>query len=233
MLWVYARVPDQAGIRTSRDRIRGYLFGVRIFQHDLGVVGRLQLQILAETFRYFRCSLVPLVVMLGPLVLILIQLNLFFGLQPLPRDGTTLLKLRLAEGGSLGHVELLLDEGLAAETPAIRVPRENMVLWRLRVLEPGRHLVRIKVGGETLEKEIVAGGQWGEVSPLRTSGWFELMFFSGEPPVPAASAFRSIEVGYAALPISVFGLEADWFILFLVVSVCSAFAFKGLFGVAL
>jgi len=234
MLWIYARFSNQEGIRTSKNRIRGYLFGVRIFQHDMAVVWRLQGQIFRETFRYFRYSMTPLAVMLAPLVLILIQLNLFFGLRPLPEGESTLLKVGLnSSSHALDEVQLLIAEGLEVEAPPVRVPRLREVVWRVRAAQPGRHPVQVQVGERLYTKEVVVGAGWRDVSSLRTSEWFDLLFYSGEPPLPADSGIRSIEVVHPALSLSVLGLGSNWFILFIVFSLIAAFGFKGFFGVSL
>lgn len=233
MLWIYARCSDQDGIRTSKDRIRGYLFGVRIFQHDLAVVWRLQGQVLRETFRYFRYSLTPLAVMLVPLILVLIQLNLFFGLKPLAPGESTLLKVSLDPTTVLDQVRLAANPGIEVETPPVKVPRLQEVVWRVRAAQPGRHVLQIQVGERQFEKEVVVGSDWTAVSALRTSDWFNLLFYSGERPLPAASGVTSIELIHPALSMPIFGLEGDWFLLFIVFSVVAAFGFKSLFGVAL
>ena len=57
MVWIFGRVSDQATIRSLRERIRGNLIGVRLFQADIGVVLRLQRRIFTDAFRWCRpCS---------------------------------------------------------------------------------------------------------------------------------------------------------------------------------
>ena len=83
MVWVFGRVSNQQGIGRVRDRIRGNLLGVRLYQHDVPVVLRLQGRILRDTLTYMNHSLVPMLVLLIPILLILVQLNYSFGFRPL------------------------------------------------------------------------------------------------------------------------------------------------------
>ena len=88
LVWLFGKTSDQEQMKAVRDRIRGNLIGVRLFQHDIGVVLGLQRRIFADTFGFMRLALVPLLVMLVPVVLIMTQLALRFDVRPLsPGDG--------------------------------------------------------------------------------------------------------------------------------------------------
>ena len=61
LVWLFGKTSDQKRVREVRDRIRGNLIGVRLFQHEIGVVLSLQGKIFGDTFRFmawrwYRCS---------------------------------------------------------------------------------------------------------------------------------------------------------------------------------
>ena len=92
MVWIFGKVSDQDTIRQVRERIRGNLIGVRLFQSDIGVVLQLQRRIFGDTFSYMRYALVPMVVLLVPVVLIMTQLNLRFAARPLEPGESAVIK---------------------------------------------------------------------------------------------------------------------------------------------
>ena len=232
MLWIFGRVSDQERIRDVRERIRGNLIGIRLFGDDLALLFRLQLRIFRQTVTYLRHAMWPMVVLFVPVLLILTQLNLRFAARPLAPGETTVLTLELRQGSALDQeVVLHVPPGVTVETPAVRIPSRREVAWRLRVDEPGRHRVTLEAGGQRVEKELVAGGRWADVSTLRTAGLVDALLYPGEPLIDRASPIAAIEVRHAPLALSLFGFGVDWLVFFFVASLVSGFAFRRLLGV--
>ena len=42
MVWIFGKISDQKSVKSVKDRIRGNLIAVRLYQNDLRVVFRLQ-----------------------------------------------------------------------------------------------------------------------------------------------------------------------------------------------
>lgn len=233
MLWIYSHFSDQTGIRTSKDRIRGYLLGVRLYQHDVTVVLGLQARILRETVTYFRHSLTPLAIMLLPLVLVVTQLYLLFGQRPLEPGSATLLRVQVDTPELLGNVSLETSPALEVEAGPVRVSRTGEAVWRVKARTEGRRSILIRVGEHRIEKEVYAGASWGVVSSLRTADWLDLLLYSGEPPLEPGAGVRAVELVHPPREISLAGWRTDWLVCFLIFSMVTAFGCKGLFGVEL
>ncbi len=232
MLWVFGRVSKQGSIKRVKKRIQGNLLGVRLFQHDVGVVLGLQGTILRETLTYLKHSLLPMLVVIPPLLVIVIHLNLYFELAPLPLGSSAIVKARLAPGWDLEQkAELVAPDGVTVETPPVRILAKNEVSWRVRADRAGRHRLRIQVGEDTVEKELYAGERWGAVSPFRTGSVMHLIQFPGEAPIPPGSRIKAVGVSYPPLPLEVLGWDFHWLVLFFLLSVASAFVFRGPLGV--
>lgn len=232
MLWVFAGVSNQEGISDSKDRIRGNLLGVRLFQHEIGVVLKLQGAIFRDLLRYLQHSFVPVLVLLIPVLLILVQLNLFFSNRPLQVGEQSILTLRLSSGSVMETpIELLPSEAWVVETAPVRVPVKQEVSWRIRAAKEGEHLIQLKVGSELIEKSITIGNRWAAVSPIRTSDSVDLFLYSGEEALSSESGLASVSLEYAALDLDVLGFQTDWLVLFFILSMVAAFAFKGFLGV--
>lgn len=233
MLWIFGKVSNQDAIKDIRDTIRGNLIGVKLFQDDIGVLMGLQCTILKDTLKYMKHSMIPMFVMIGPVMLIMIQLNLYFSVRPLEPGETTVFKVRVQDASALRDgVTLEAPEGITIETPAVRIPSEREVAWRIRADVPGRYTMKVRYGDDVIEKDLVVGTGWASVSPLRTgTGIIDNLLYPGEDPLSPSQMIESISINYPELDILVFGFAINWIVLFFVLSVVFGFAFKGFFGV--
>ena len=233
MLWVFKLVSNQDAIKTVKDRIKGNLLAVRIYQHDIGVVLRSQGKILQHTLTYMKHSLFPMLVMIVPVVLIIVQLNLWFSVQPLEVGKATLLKLKVRDSSSVQQdVRIEVPGGVSVETPPVRIPGESEIAWRVRGSTEGLYTLTVHLGEDSVEKQVVIGTNWGPVSAVRTGkGPMQFLLYPAENPIPSESPIESIEVNYPPLPLSVFGWEVHWLVLFFVLSVGFGFLLKGFFGI--
>jgi hypothetical protein len=233
-LWIFGKVSDQDRIRRVRDRIRGNVIGIRLFGDDIGLLFRLQGRILWDTLVYMRYALVPTLVLLVPFLLILTQANLRFSVRPLKPGEATVVKARFAEApqpGS-GAPSLEVPDGLVVETPGVSTPGLAEVAWRVRAEAPGTYVATVRAGDERVAKQVVVGGVWGAVSPLRTGeSVLDMLLYPGETPIDGDSAVRAITVAYPELPITVLGWEVHWLIILFAGVIVFAFAFRGLLGV--
>ncbi len=235
MVWAFGRLSKQDQIRRVKDQIRGKLFGVRLYQHEIGVVLRLQRQILGHTVTYMTLSLLPMLVLLIPLSLVVIQLNLHFGKRPLRPGEQALVKVTVDDSSLLDRAPLSLsgDRSFVVETPPVRAVAANEIAWRIRAVQPGQHSLRVQIGEREVEKDLRIGTSWGTVSPLRTSSWLDFLLYPAEPRLESKTGIRAVEVGYRTLPLQLLGWNLDWLVFFFVLSVAAGFALKGILGVQL
>ena len=233
MVWIFGKVSDQKTIKQVREQIRGNLIGVRLFQSDIGVVLQLQRRIFGDTFSYMRYALVPMVVLLVPVVLIMTQLNLRFAARPLEPGESALIKAYVRDAGVLdGEVGLEVPDGMTVETAAVRIPSAREVTWRVRVETGGGHRMRVRVGGQELETQLIAGDQWGAVPQRRTGrGMWDTLLYPGQPPIPSDHPVEAVDIIYPPLELSVLGWSLNWLVAFFVLSLAFGFAFKDALGV--
>jgi len=233
MLWIFGLVSNQAALRETKEKIRGNLLAIRLYRHDVRVVLQTQGRLLLLVLRYMKYSLIPMLILIIPVLFIIIQLHLRFEHRPLAVGESTLIKVKVRDADLMGEsVSLHVPEGIQVETPAVRIPSKSEVAWRLRPSQAGLQKVTVEIDGDRVEKEISIGSGWGKVSPLRTghSIW-DLLLYSGEPPIKASAPIREIEVIYPSLPLKVFGWNIHWLVLFFVLSIVFGFAFKKPFGI--
>jgi hypothetical protein len=197
MVLVFRYVSNQRAIQRTKDLLKAYLLGLRLFQDQIPVVVRTYGLILLTIGRYLRLALRPLLFTALPLALMLAQLDRYFGLVPLKAGQTFLVKARLTNSDALRGTHLQLPNGLLASAPAVHVPAEDLVVWRVAAEKNGNYTVNVKTADQDFAKRVVVAPGLARLSPIRLRGrWWERIFVSGESPLPKNGAVRSIEVEY-------------------------------------
>jgi hypothetical protein len=232
MLWIFGLVSNQEAIRTIRDRIRGNLIAVRLFGDDLGTLFLLQWRLIRDNVVFLRYALIPLVVMIVPVMLIIIQLNLRFSARPLEPGQAALVKVTVHDRGAIDRgITLDAPDGVVVETQGVRVVERREVAWRIRPQQAGSFDLVVRSGGEQVAKELRVGEGWGATSTLRTGkSFFDKLLYPGEPPISSES-IQSVEIAYPPLDLSLFGWSVNWLVFFFVLSLASGFAFRRVLGV--
>jgi uncharacterized membrane protein (DUF106 family) len=235
MLLIYRWTSNQSGIRRVKDKIKAHLLELRLFRDNMGVTMRAQGQILRANLRYLALNLKPLLVMIIPIILILAQLNVWFGSEPLAVGRPAILKVRLEPGLDVLATDFSLDAppGIVVETPPLRLGEPPEVDWRLRPEAPGRFSLTVKAGDRSYAKTVVVDGRPLEkVSPMKIGrSLLDQILYPGEKALPAGSRIRSIEVTHLTGKLGLFGLRLHWLIAYFGLSIIFGFALKKPFRV--
>jgi uncharacterized membrane protein (DUF106 family) len=230
MLFVFRLTSNQEGIRKVKDRIKAHLLELRLFKDNMSVTMKAQGHILRANLRYVGYSARPMLVMMVPLVLILIQLNLWFGYEPLHPGESAIVKVRLDGSGNPIDLEAVLEapSGIEVETPPLRLEEEKEIDWRIRAKSLGIHELTFKLGGLSLGKSVVVDvGGWERISPVKVGRSFvEELVNPGEKPLPAGTPVKSIQVLYPSKRLKVLGLRLHWLIAYFALSILFGFALK-------
>jgi hypothetical protein len=232
MVIVFRYTSDQKAIRIAKDQLKAHLLAVRLFQDQLPVVLKSYGRIVRATGRYMRLALKPLLVVVLPLTLLVVQLDRYLGWKPLSPQQSFLLKARTTNSEILDSIVLQLPPELATTAPAVHIPAENEVVWRLLASKDGSYDVSIDAAGQTWSKRVVVSSGIPRLSPVRLQGRFwERWMVSGEPALPTTSAIQAVEVNYPPRNIDFMGIEWNWIWMFFVVSLLAGFLFKTVLGI--
>jgi hypothetical protein len=235
MLLIFRHTSNQEGIRKVKDRIKAHLLETRLFKDNMSVSLKAQGNILLANLKYITYSFKPLLVMIIPIILILVQLNFWFGYQPLKVGESTILKVKLAEGQNPLNLGLKVEpsSALSIETPPLRIEEEREISWRLRANEKGIHELSLTLNNQRLFKEVlVAQKALTKVSPQKVErGFFNELFNPVEKPLPKNLPIKSIEILYPSKSMNLFGWHIHWLIVYFALSIILGFAFKGIFKV--
>jgi len=235
MLFIFRLTSNQAGIKNVKDKIKAHLLELRLFKDNLNISLRAQGRILRYNLRYILYSFKPMLVMIIPLILILVQLNFWFGYEPLRPGESAILKVKLEESANPLELPVTLEPpaGLVVETPALRVEEQREIDWRIRAASGGVHDLNLKIGGQSITKSVAVGfGPLDRISPVKVKrGFFDEVLYPGEKPLPSSGPIKSVEISYPPKRMNLFGLRLHWLIAYFALSIIFGFALKKPFKV--
>lgn len=232
MVVVFRYTSDQKAIHVAKDHLKAHLLALRLFQDQIPVVLRSYGRILLATGRYLRLAFMPLLFVIVPLTLVIVQLDRYLGSTPVEQGHAFLITAKVADRAALDATSLELPDGLAVTAPAVHIPAENEVAWRVTAAKDGNYIVDVKASGQTLSKSVVVGSGFWRLSPMRLRGQLlERILFSAEPALPADNPIEAIEVQYPARDIAFAWFEWNWIWLFFVLSLVAGFFFKSILGI--
>ena len=233
MLWIFGKVSNQPAIKRHKDRMQGFIIGIRVYRDDLRQLFLFQGKILGHLVIYLKHAVVPLLIILVPVIPILAQLNLHFAARPLPAGEPTILTATVRDAASLGDgFSLESTDTVEVQTVAVHAPSLREVSWRIRPLSDGIHVIRIQTPDGPIEKQIIAGDGWGAISSRRTGqGAWHSLLYPGETPLSGGDAIQSIVVRHPDLDFRLLGWSMHWMVVFILVSVLAGYAFRNALGV--
>jgi hypothetical protein len=239
VLLVFKATSNQERLAAVKRQIQACIFEIRLFNDDLVAILRSQIEVLRHNLTYLRLSAVPTLWIIVPLLLVLAQLQSHYGYRGLEPGETCLLKVKLSRGWEKNpglvmrdppgrpRATLEVPPGLALETPAVWIPSERELDWRIRAEQWGDYEARLRLGGETYAKTVQVREGVRRRSPARLeSGLLNQLLYPAEDPLPGNSPIESISVGYKDGSVSIFGWHLDWYIAFFGLSILFAFALR-------
>lgn len=235
MLLVFKWTSNQKGVAAARDRMQGRLLEMRLFAADPVQVLRSAGMLLVDNLAYMRHLAVPMLILILPVVLLLVQAAAWYQYRPVAPGESVIVRAFVAEGTSEQELDsITLEPGSAVtlETPPLRIPMENEVNWRVNPDNSGRHTLAVNIGGASVEKQLVAGKHLSPVWPARVrSGLGARALNPGEPAI-RSSAIQKITIQYPARELRVAGRSVHWLLIFFILSLVSAYALRGVFKVS-
>jgi hypothetical protein len=234
MLIIFRFTSDQQKIRETKSKIRAHIFELSLFKDDIGIVLSAQKNIFMYNLKYIKYALKPMLFMMMPLVLILIQLESWYGHRPLRPDESAIVSLKLKYGVEpIPDITLTTGEGIDIETPPLRIPEEREVDWRIRAQEPGEHELKFKMPGQdAVQKIIVSEAGLAQISPLASaSDTRDILLNPALEPLSEGSIVEWIRIDYPPNSIGIYKWHVHWLVIVFILSIVFGFALKGLFRV--
>lgn len=232
-LLVFRFASNQAGIHSAKNKIKAYLLELWLFKDDLGVSFRAQGRVLRYSLIYLRHALLPLIIMMVPIGLIIVQIESLFAFQGLQPGQSVILTVTAGDSLDLHdiHEKLILPDGLQQETPPLRIEDTRQIMWRIRGNASGEHDAVIGFGDNEITKRIVVGDTVSRLAPVvYASGDWRMLGYPAERAIDSESGIIAVETPYERNRAEFAGLSSASWLLFLATLVLG-FAMRGFFGV--
>jgi hypothetical protein len=240
MVVLFGYTSDQKAIGVAKDQLKAHLLAVRLYRDQIPVVMGSYGKILRGTGRYLKLAFKPLLYVIIPITLLMVQVDRYLGSSPIAPNVPFLMTVHLSHSAkaenSAGEVASDVAIELPAEVtmtaPPVHIAVEDEIVWRLLGSKPGRYEVKIMAGGETVAKTVCIGSGLPRISTVRMRGrWWERMFSSAEPSLPENGPVESVAINYPDRNIEVAGYGMNWIWLFFILSMVAGFIFKELLGI--
>jgi hypothetical protein len=235
-LLVFKWASNQRSLAAAKRGIHAAIFEMRLFSDDLRALLSAQGDVLRYTLRYLRFSLVPTAWLLVPVLLLMLHLEFYFGYTGLTVGQRALVKVTFdsaAAAQRAGEARVSLDapDSIEIETPAVVIPSQKEVVWRIRPRAEGAYEVRIHVGRSVLSKILVVSDAIVRRSPVRPNAGMAQLLNPSEQPVPSGSGVAAITIIYPERAFDVAGWKIDWAYVYLALTLIFAVALRSVFGV--
>jgi uncharacterized membrane protein (DUF106 family) len=235
MLFVFRTASNQEGIRKVKNRIKAHLLELRLYKDSFATSLKAQGSIMRCNLRYISYSARPMLVMIIPLALIIIQLSLWFNYQSLTPGDDVILKIILKDGYDPLDTQMVVQpsSGFALETPPLRIEETREIDWRLRAEEPGHHDLVLSLDGVQFQKTFAVDQKaLSKISAARVGkNVLSQIINPGEPPLPADSPIKDIKILYPTTSMNFFGWGIHWLIVYFILAIIFGFALKGVLRV--
>jgi hypothetical protein len=210
-LLVFKQISWQAGIKATKDKIKGHMIAIRIYQDDLAVVFGSVIKVLLRNLQYLGLNFGPIVPLLAPFVLILAQFVVRYAYQPLPVVSEAELAHRLPGRGTMvevrskkGHeaefadLRLELPDNFRALSPLARSGAEGLAVQEIAAVAPGAGEIRLWIGDRVVGTKAIAAGDEvpRRLQPQRVAGFWSAWLFPAEDTLEADSPISSVSFEY-------------------------------------
>ncbi len=221
-LWVFGKTSNQERIAEVKKHIHAGLFEIRLFNDDIRAIMRAQGEILRHVMRYQALALKPMIFILPPLVLVMVQLHQFYGFRGLRPGDEVLLTVQLApeavENADRPDFKIDLPAGLNETMAPVWVPSLGQISWRLGIQDWGDWEIELDIDGAAYGKTIRATEELVRLSPEKPPRTLvDQLEWPSEKPFDRGAAVRSITLGYPEGSVSVLGWDFEWAFAWMVV----------------
>jgi hypothetical protein len=231
-LLLFKQISWQAGIKATKDKIKGHMIAIRIYQDDLGIVFGAVMKVLLRNFQYLALNFGPILPLFVPFVLIASQLVVRYAFAPLPVVGEakadsmlpgrgTMLEVKMKDGrgAEVEKLTIQLPPHLKALSPLARNGRDGIAVMEFAPIAEGTADVQILVAGTLAGTKTVAAGGAAprHMQPERVSSFWSSWLWPAEPTFPVDSPVESVRFTYpdrdlGYLPGGAFGVLLTFFL---------------------
>ncbi len=225
---IFKYTSNQEGIQRVKSRIMGYLLELRLYKDDIRVVISAQKNILKYNMVYLKYTLKPLMFMIIPVSIIMINTASRYEYRPLQPGESALVRINLSKDKMLSakntEVALSVPLGISLETPPLRIDGGREVYWRVRAEREGAYDLVFQEANNKVKKKLFVKSGITRLSPETFKGGFVNMLLNpGELSINNSTVIEFIEIKYPSSKTIIFGWNIHWLVLFFILTLIFGF----------
>lgn len=231
LLLVYGRVSNQQKLAKTKRAVMGSILEALLFRHDVRIAARAQAGLFANGIRYFLCAVPPILILAIPTILVLAQLNMWYGVRGLNPGEEAIVSLKLDSNENLYRISVTDAAGLKV-SPPVRVNSTNQLHLKVELEKPADAVLRLKVGDKDAALPIVAGDRMRRIGAIESQDWATTLLYPKSGALGGnVSAIQELAIAYPGRTFNITGFEAHWVIGFLIVSILAGLVAAKVFHV--
>ena len=154
-LVVFKYISSQKGIKAAKDKIKGHMIAIRLYQNDLVVVAKSIAKVLLRNLQYVSLNFGPFIPLAPLFVFVVAQTVVRYGFEPLhvvtveeaqvmlPGQGTMLqIEFKDDDRSKAGELEIVWPEGLMPTSKLVRIPSQGKAWQEFVAIAPGDYEVQ-------------------------------------------------------------------------------------------
>jgi len=209
-LIVFKFISYQKGIKEAKNKIKAHMIAIRLYQNDLGTVGKSVIKVLGRNVQYISYNFGPIAPLIIPFAFVLAQLVVRFAFVPVPLtpdpsqlqpgQGITIrIEATEEHQRDIAGLEVVYPEGLTPISPLVRNPATGKAFQEVVATAAGDYEIGIRIpGAEEVTKRFVAGAET-EVRMMqseRVSSVFLAALWPAEDMLDPSSGLAHIKFEY-------------------------------------
>jgi hypothetical protein len=232
VLAVYRLVSDAQRVKDTKNRIKAHILAIRLYRDFWKVIVVSFFKSLFYTAKYFVLNLLPLLLVLPLMFLLFVQMDVRYGMRPYRVGEEIVVRAGLDRDVDALDIELQADPHFRATMNPVFVKALREVDWKLRAVRNGAAAIVIRVGGQTVRKDLVVGETVLALSnkKMADSGW-DHFINPVEKRLAPRTPVRFVTVRYPARSVPFLGFRTHWLVIYLALTMVIALALKNRFGV--
>jgi hypothetical protein len=206
-LVVFKYVSFQRSIKGAKDKIKGHMIEIRLYQDDLVIVAQAFCKVMLRNLQYVGLNFLSFAPLLAPMVLVFVQFVVRYAFGPIPVEelrpdflpgSGTMIEVELAEGREpeISGLTIVYPKAIHATSPLVRSVEEGRAWQEVIALEPGEHELALQLAGESTTKTLVAGDPARIMQPERGRGFWGAVLWPAEDSFGSSSAFARVAFVY-------------------------------------
>ncbi len=228
LLVIFKYTSNQNAIACIRDDIKANILAIKLYKESSSVAFKSQVRIFIASFKLLFHSIVPMLFMIVPVSLILVQMGSWYQARPVRTgDDPVVVKMKLNnDNKAWPDIKLQSQAEILNTIGPVRVLSTKEIYWKIKPIKNGYHSLIFQVGNKQYEKQLAAGDGFMRLSCKKPGQDIaDIFLYPLEKHFPSDSAVQSISIGCPTRDSKIYGTDW-WLIYFFIASMIFALLFK-------